>query len=93
LYWIIFREKNSAPKRKLTIPIETEETTTPSHGYINMMADALKDYDDNAHAQDFYESLAWIGLKGTVAWEAKEQNEQDAINTVIQNELNEPPCQ
>src|SRR5699024_6411357 len=75
-----------------------QEADTPQHQamaahYIAIMSDALKDYDDNAHSQDFYESLAWVGLKGTVAWNAMTTTEQDAINDVIDNVKQQPPCQ
>ena len=57
------------------------------------MADALSDYDDNQHSQEFYEALSWIGLKkDTVAWNNLSPEEQANINSQIQNAMQNGPC-
>lgn len=55
--------------------------------YINIMSTALKDFDNNAHDNTFYNALSWIGLKNTVAWNNLTQTQQDNINLIIQNAI------
>lgn len=79
----------------LELPPEQEPTSAQhqlmAQHYINIMSDALSDYDDNQNSQDFYEALAWIGLKDTVAWDDP-ATDQSSINTHIQNALQNAPC-
>ena len=61
--------------------------------YVNTIADALADFDNNQHSENFYQNLAWTGLQNTVAWNnlsTTQQNEiQNTITNAIQNEPHE----
>jgi len=49
----------------------------------------FKYYDQNSPG--FYETLVWIGLKDTVAWDNPATN-QTSINAHIQNAMQNGPC-
>ena len=53
--------------------------------YIDIIVDALSDYDNNAHSQEVYEALAWIGLYDTVAWDNLTEQQQSTHITNRQN--------
>jgi hypothetical protein len=70
--------------------------------YINIIIQALKQFDNNSQSDDVYKSLAWEGLMGTgpfnestglpanptVAWNHIPLGERLAIRAVRQNYLN-----
>jgi hypothetical protein len=60
--------------------------------YVDIMKDALADFDDNQNSTEYYESLSWIGLKETIAWDNLSPTDTIIINTNIQNELQNEPC-
>lgn len=53
--------------------------------YRDIVSAVLAQYDNNQQAQNIYQALAWIGLKGTTAWNILSQQEQNSINTTISN--------
>jgi len=59
--------------------------------YITIMAQALSDYDDDMHSQEFYEALSWLGLKNTRAWDLLTNDEQNNINDIINTAINDEP--
>jgi hypothetical protein len=60
--------------------------------YVDIMKDVLADFDDNQNSTEYYESLSWIGLKETIAWDNLSPTDTIIINTNIQNELQNEPC-
>tara|TARA_R110002020_G_scaffold202316_1_gene405412 strand:+ start:1039 stop:1434 length:396 start_codon:yes stop_codon:yes gene_type:complete len=64
-------------------PNATQHNAMASH-YRSMMAIALKDFDNNQHSDAFYNAIAWMGLKGTKAWNDPSVD-QAAINSIINN--------
>ena len=79
----------------LELPPEQEPTSAQHQAmaqhYIGIMATALSDYDDGQNSPGFYEALAWIGLKDTVAWDDP-ATDQTSINAHIQNAMQNGPC-
>ena len=67
-------------------PTDSHHELMAQH-YIDVMVGALKDFDNNAHTDSFYESLAWIGLKGTVAWNNLPESQRNIIDQTIQNAI------
>lgn len=69
------------------------KTSTPTdfqHEYIvtkyrNVIKEILKQYDNNLHTEEFYETLSWFGLKGTAAWNNLSTTQQTQINASLQN--------
>jgi hypothetical protein len=53
--------------------------------YRNVIKEALIQYDNNQHPEDFYNTLSWFGLKGTTAWNNLSQAQRDQINVSLQN--------
>jgi hypothetical protein len=53
--------------------------------YRNIIKEALKQYDNNQHDDNFYETLSWFGLKNTTAWNNLSPTEKATINTNLQN--------
>ena len=66
-------------------PTESQHQQMASH-YRNMMIAALKDFDNNQHSDEFYNAIAWAGLKGTKAWNDPTVN-QSQINSIITNAI------
>ena len=64
-------------------PNATQHNAMASH-YRSMMGNALKDFDNNQHSDAFYNAIAWMGLKGTKAWNDPSVD-QAAINSIINN--------
>jgi len=65
--------------------------TSPQHNmmashYREMIVSALKDFDKNQHTDAFYNALAWIGLKNTVAWNDS-TTDRASINAIISNAI------
>lgn len=56
--------------------------------YIGIIVDALKEYDNNQQTQEVYESIAWLGLEGTIAWNNLSQTERDTISQTRINFIN-----
>jgi len=52
--------------------------------YRDIIVQALMEFD-NSHSSELYEALAWVGLKGTTAWNNLSQAERDSINLLIDN--------
>jgi len=52
--------------------------------YLSTITDGLKEFDANQHSQQFYESIAWIGLKGTVSWNKLSSNKRSQLNSEYQ---------
>jgi hypothetical protein len=52
--------------------------------------EALKQYDNNSHNEDYYDALAWNGLKNTIAWNKLTPNQKtkilETIQTIYKNE-------
>ncbi len=46
--------------------------------YIDTMITALKEFD-NTFSYEAYEALAWIGLRGTVAYNNLSQEKKDSL--------------
>ena len=70
------------------IPIQgptTEQHNQMATHYRDMVKEAIKDFDNNQHSDEFYDALSWIGLKNTVAWSSN--TNQSAINTIITNAM------
>jgi hypothetical protein len=80
----------------LELPPEQEPTSAQhqlmAEHYVDIMKDALADFDDNQNSTEYYESLSWIGLKETIAWDNLSPTDTIIINTNIQNELQNEPC-
>jgi hypothetical protein len=80
----------------LELPPEQEPTSAQhqlmAEHYVDIMKDALADFDDNQNSTEYYESLSWIGLKETIAWDNLSPSDTISINTNIQNELQNEPC-
>ena len=69
--------------------------------YRSMIVDALKDFDNNQHTNEFYKALAWAGLKGTgatnpttglplnatEAWKNLTPTQRADINSIISNTI------
>ncbi len=80
-------------ERDPNLPATSAQHQLMAEHYIDIMADALSDYDDNQHSQEFYEALSWIGLKeDTVAWNNLSPEQQAYINSQIQNTMQNGPC-
>jgi hypothetical protein len=61
--------------------------------YRNTIKEALKAYDNNQHADNFYDAISWIGLKGTTGWDNLTPDQKAAINSTIQTSYqNETYC-
>jgi len=60
--------------------------------YVDIIKTAISEYDNNAHSQETYEAIAWMGLYDTIAWNNLTTEEQTRletnINTFIQNDTN-----
>lgn len=57
--------------------------------YRNTIINGMKEFDQNAHANSFYDALSWRGLEGTTSWQSKSSQEQTNIRAVYQNLLQE----
>ncbi len=53
--------------------------------YRNTIKQVLKQYDSNAHSEEFYNTLSWFGLKGTAAWTNLTIQQRDQINNSLLN--------
>ncbi|NRT17186.1 hypothetical protein HNP99_003565 [Flavobacterium sp. 28A] len=53
--------------------------------YRNTIKQVLKQYDSNAHSEEFYNTLSWFGLKGTAAWTNLKIEQRDQINNSLLN--------
>ncbi|MCZ4245076.1 hypothetical protein [Pedobacter punctiformis] len=49
--------------------------------YVETIASALKEYDNNKFGIDYYQALAWHGLKGTDAYQALTDIQKSEIET------------
>ncbi len=60
--------------------------------YVDIIKGAIAEYDNNAHSQETYEAIAWMGLYNTIAWNNLTPAEQTTLtenfNTFIQNDTN-----
>ncbi|MGK4567912.1 hypothetical protein [Flavobacterium sp. 3HN19-14] len=56
-----------------------------AQSYRDLVKQVLRDYDNNAHSEAFYDALSWEGLKNTVAWNNLTLSEKSNINTLIIN--------
>lgn len=58
--------------------------------YRGVIIEALKQYDNNSHSDDYYDALAWNGLKKTVAWDRLTPDQKtkilETIQTIYKNE-------
>lgn len=58
--------------------------------YRGVIIEALKQYDNNSHSEDYYDALAWNGLKNTIAWNKLTPNQKtkilETIQTIYKNE-------
>lgn len=57
--------------------------------YRNTIINGMKEFDQNAHSNSFYDALSWRGLEGTTSWQIKSSQEQLSIRAVYQNLLQE----
>jgi len=53
--------------------------------YINVIADALADFDNNQHSYQFYKDISWVGLQSTDGWNNLSSSEKARINNIIKN--------
>ncbi|RRO12430.1 hypothetical protein [Flavobacteriaceae bacterium 14752] len=53
--------------------------------YIDILATALADFDNNQHSMQFYRDISWVGLKNTQAWSNLNQLDKNRINNTITN--------
>ena len=84
LYDYFFRYKYFEENGEV-IPIEgptQEQHQQMAAHYRSMVVNALKDFDNNQHSNAFYNAIAWMGLKETVAWDDPSVD-QDQINNLI----------
>lgn len=61
-----------------------------SNRYISLMVAALKDFD-STYSQEYYEAIAWIGLKGTKAFNNLPQTKIDKLNKDLSSYLKNTP--
>lgn len=93
--------------------LNSEQLSEPQHQmmaqhYREIISNALKEFDNNQHPQDVYDSLAWAGLMGegtinmqtgltsnpTVAWQNLSQTQRlNILNTIETFESNNTNCQ
>lgn len=59
--------------------------------YRNVIKLVLKQYDSNAHSEEFYDTISWFGLKETTAWQNLLQDQRDQINTSLQKIYTDEP--
>ena len=80
----------------LELPPDQEPTSAQhqlmAEHYIDIMSQALQDYDNNQNTLGYYEALSWIGLKNTVAWNNLSATDTTYIDTHIQNTMQNGPC-
>lgn len=72
-------------------PTEEQHQQMATH-YRDMMIEALKDFDNNQHSDEFYNALSWVGLQGTNAWNHPSINQTAitaSIINIIQNETHD----
>ncbi len=50
------------------VPVASAQHQLMAQSYRTQIIAALKNFDSNIHDDDFYETLSWSGLVGTVAW-------------------------
>lgn len=55
--------------------------------YRGIIIQALIEFD-NSHPSELYEALAWVGLKGTVAWNSLSPEQQAIYNQMAQDFAN-----
>ena len=66
--------------------------------YVNIMANAIKEYDNNKFGQDHYKALAWSGLKGTEYYNdstkvsAVKKKEIDSLTKIVLNGRSKQNC-
>jgi hypothetical protein len=53
--------------------------------YVDIVANALKEFDNNQNPFQLYKDLAWEGLQGTVAFNNLDQNERNRITSSVIN--------
>ncbi len=58
--------------------------------YRETILNGMKEFDQNSHANSFYDALSWRGLESTTSWQTKSSQEQQNIRAVYQNLLQEP---
>ena len=80
----------------LQYELNTKTPTGYQHEYMaeryrNVIKDVLKQYDNNAHSTEFYNTLSWFGLKGTAAWTNLSQAQKDQINVSLQKIYQDEP--
>lgn len=88
-------------------PSDAQHQAMAEH-YRNIIVQALKDYDNNSHSDQFYNALAWTGLMGegdidastglptnpTIAWQNISQTERlQILSTIHTFVTTETPCQ
>jgi len=58
--------------------------------YVDIIKNAIAEYDNNQHSQDTYNAIAWIGLYNTIAWNNLTNEEKETLienkNNFIQND-------
>lgn len=52
--------------------------------YVNTISEFLKEFQSGL-SQDIYNSLAWTGLKNTIAWKRLSSAEKQKINKTVQD--------
>jgi hypothetical protein len=59
--------------------------------YRDVIKLVLKQYDSNAHSEEFYDTISWFGLKETTAWQNLSQDQRDIINNSLQKIYTDEP--
>lgn len=63
-------------------PSDAQHEAMAQH-YINIIKQALREYDNHAHSEETYTALAWEGLMGTVAWNNLSPSQRASITNLI----------
>ena len=51
--------------------------------YVDIIKNAIAEYDTNAYTSETYEAIAWLGLYGTIAWNNLSPSKQTTLKPII----------
>jgi len=72
--WVVKKQNPSAMQHEMM-----------AQHYRGIIVQALKEFDNNFHSEELYQSLAWVGLMNTTAWNNLSQTEKNSILLIIAN--------